>query len=226
MTVGAAFPELSRHTGFLEPLVGNPCEFVSRFLEQGARITDVTEHQLGLGDGRAPGEVVVDAVLGIGGEPPLRDLPETAAAWLTALRNRSGPTAILLTRQALPVLDRSGLPAAASVESGGYHGAAQGPVRRVGFGSGYVQRDLAEPFEENLAHFPVLLPILSDAPPARFAYLRLHNGTIWRWIRPVVGFDAEDGRVHLRTEVRPLPAGPTSEIPRGRPLLPVKGMLT
>jgi hydroxyethylthiazole kinase-like uncharacterized protein yjeF len=33
-------------------------------------------------DARAPGEVVVDAVLGIGAEPPLRDLPEATAAWL------------------------------------------------------------------------------------------------------------------------------------------------
>jgi hydroxyethylthiazole kinase-like uncharacterized protein yjeF len=36
----------------------------------------------GLTDEVAPGEVVVDAVLGIGAEPPLRDLPEGAATWL------------------------------------------------------------------------------------------------------------------------------------------------
>jgi hydroxyethylthiazole kinase-like uncharacterized protein yjeF len=36
----------------------------------------------GLTDARAPGEVVIDAVLGIGAEPPLRDLPEVAASWL------------------------------------------------------------------------------------------------------------------------------------------------
>jgi hydroxyethylthiazole kinase-like uncharacterized protein yjeF len=35
-----------------------------------------------LGDERSPGEVVVDALLGIGGEPPLRDLPEQVATWL------------------------------------------------------------------------------------------------------------------------------------------------
>jgi hydroxyethylthiazole kinase-like uncharacterized protein yjeF len=35
-----------------------------------------------LGDDRSPGEVVVDALLGIGGEPPLRDLPEQVATWL------------------------------------------------------------------------------------------------------------------------------------------------
>jgi hydroxyethylthiazole kinase-like uncharacterized protein yjeF len=35
-----------------------------------------------LGDDRPPGEVVLDALLGIGGEPPLRDLPEQVATWL------------------------------------------------------------------------------------------------------------------------------------------------
>jgi hydroxyethylthiazole kinase-like uncharacterized protein yjeF len=35
-----------------------------------------------LDDARSPGEVVVDAMLGVGAEPPLRDLPEQAASWL------------------------------------------------------------------------------------------------------------------------------------------------
>lgn len=35
-----------------------------------------------LDDARSPGEVVLDAMLGIGAEPPLRDLPEAAAEWL------------------------------------------------------------------------------------------------------------------------------------------------
>ncbi|MFW5933730.1 MAG: NAD(P)H-hydrate epimerase, partial [Actinomycetota bacterium] len=33
-------------------------------------------------DAAPPGEVVVDAVLGIGAQPPLRELPEAAAGWL------------------------------------------------------------------------------------------------------------------------------------------------
>ena len=37
--------------------------------------------------------------------------------------------------------------------------------------------------------------------------LRLHNGTIWRWNRPV--YDVVDGVPHLRVENRMLPAGPT-----------------
>ncbi len=37
--------------------------------------------------------------------------------------------------------------------------------------------------------------------------LRLHNGTIYRWNRPV--YDVVDGQPHLRVENRVLPAGPT-----------------
>ncbi len=90
---------------------------------------------------------------------------------------------------------------------GGFGAAAQGPLQRVSFGSGHIRHSLLECFEENLAHYPVLLPILDDSG-ARYAHLRLHNGTIWRWNRPIVGFD-EDGSVHLRLEHRCLPAGPS-----------------
>jgi hypothetical protein len=38
--------------------------------------------------------------------------------------------------------------------------------------------------------------------------LRLHNGTIWRWNRPV--YDLVDGVPHLRIENRVLPSGPTT----------------
>src|SRR5213078_1082677 len=37
--------------------------------------------------------------------------------------------------------------------------------------------------------------------------LRLHNGTIYRWNRPI--YDVVGGRPHLRVENRVLPAGPT-----------------
>lgn len=48
------------------------------------------------------------------------DPTETGAAWAVALRNTEGPTAILLTRQNLPVLDRSKYPPAALVAQGAY----------------------------------------------------------------------------------------------------------
>jgi gamma-glutamyl:cysteine ligase YbdK (ATP-grasp superfamily) len=38
--------------------------------------------------------------------------------------------------------------------------------------------------------------------------VRFHNGTLWRWNRPLIGFDF-DGQVHLRIEHRVVPAGPT-----------------
>ena len=56
---------------------------------------------------------------------------------------------------------------------------------RVSFGQGYARESLFECFAHNLATHPVLLPILMDSPPQQFAHLRLHNGTIWRWVRPV-----------------------------------------
>ena len=95
-----------------------------------------------------------------------------------------------------------------SVAAGGFGDAAFGPVRRATFGSGYVQRSLMEVFQENLEHFPVLLPVELDDPPETLPHLRLHNGTIWRWNRPLVGFD-DDGTPHLRVEHRVVPAGPT-----------------
>jgi gamma-glutamyl:cysteine ligase YbdK (ATP-grasp superfamily) len=95
-----------------------------------------------------------------------------------------------------------------SVEVGGFAGASRGPVRRVSFGTGYAKESLFECFVENEQHFPVLLPIQFDGPDRDMRHLRLHNGTIWRWNRPLVGYD-DDGTPHLRIEHRVLPAGPT-----------------
>jgi transketolase len=48
------------------------------------------------------------------------DADETAQAWRMALERRSGPTALALTRQALPVLDRGKLASAEEASRGGY----------------------------------------------------------------------------------------------------------
>ncbi len=95
-----------------------------------------------------------------------------------------------------------------AIETGGYDGAAHGPLRRVSFGSDYARHSIVECFNENLAHFPVLLPVVQDAELEAFAHLRLHNGTIWRWNRPLIGFD-DDGTPHVRVEHRVPAAGPT-----------------
>jgi gamma-glutamyl:cysteine ligase YbdK (ATP-grasp superfamily) len=94
-----------------------------------------------------------------------------------------------------------------SVEVGGFEDDAHGPMRRVTFGSGYVRHSLMECFSENLAHFPVLLPMAFTEPVEQLAHLRLHNGTLWRWNRPLIGF--HNGKPHLRIEHRVVPAGPT-----------------
>ncbi|MFA6186291.1 MAG: transketolase [Phycisphaerae bacterium] len=48
------------------------------------------------------------------------DANETAYAWKLALENKKGPTALLLTRQNLPVLDRTKYPATSNVAKGAY----------------------------------------------------------------------------------------------------------
>lgn len=82
------------------------------------------------------------------------------------------------------------------------------PAARVTFGMSYARDSLMELFIENREHYPPLLPLDLETPEAALAHLRLHNGTVWRWNRPLIGFD-EDGRTHLRIEHRPLAAGPT-----------------
>lgn len=85
-----------------------------------------------------------------------------------------------------------------------------GPIlqERVNFGFRYAEHSILETFQANLDRYPVLMPQLMEAPPERLAHLRLHNGTIWRWNRPLIGFD-QQGRPHLRIEHRVLPSGPT-----------------
>ncbi len=81
-------------------------------------------------------------------------------------------------------------------------------VGRVTFGTGYAKHSIMEPFLENLDGFPVLLPSVYDDDPSWLSHLRLQNGTIWRWTRPLIGL-GKDGRPHLRLEHRVPAAGPT-----------------
>ena len=95
-----------------------------------------------------------------------------------------------------------------SVDVGGFAGAAHGPVHRVSFGTAYARDSLMECFDENWQHFPVLLPMNFKSDNNKLKHLSLHNGTIWRWNRPLVGFD-EDGTPHLRIEHRVMASGPS-----------------
>ena len=80
--------------------------------------------------------------------------------------------------------------------------------RRVSFGYGYLKESLFECFEENLSAYPALLPLKNDAKPEMLTHLKFHNGTIWRWNRPLIDFDSYN-RPNLRIEHRVVPAGPT-----------------
>ncbi|HEV3001620.1 MAG TPA: hypothetical protein VGW75_12840 [Solirubrobacteraceae bacterium] len=92
---------------------------------------------------------------------------------------------------------------------------AQGVRPRVWFGERWAT-SIFDLFEENVRYFGALLPALYDEDPfellergetPKLAELRLHNGTIYRWNRPI--YDVVDGCPHLRVENRVLPAGPT-----------------
>src|SRR5262249_951071 len=71
-------------------------------------------------------------------------------------------------------------------------------------------------FAGNLRCLPALLPLCEDEDPVaeldgggipELAELTLHNGTVYRWNRPV--YALAGGEPHLRVENRVLPAGPT-----------------
>jgi gamma-glutamyl:cysteine ligase YbdK (ATP-grasp superfamily) len=91
----------------------------------------------------------------------------------------------------------------------------QGVRPRVFFGERWIT-SIFDLFEENVRYFPALLAETTDEDPIaklesgeapQLAELRLHNGTIYRWNRPI--YDIVDGTPHLRVENRVLPAGPT-----------------
>jgi len=85
----------------------------------------------------------------------------------------------------------------------------------VWFGERWIT-SIFDLFEENVRYFPALLPIVDDEDPVAMldggdtptlSELRLHNGTIYRWNRPV--YDVVRGVPHLRVENRVLPSGPS-----------------
>jgi len=59
------------------------------------------------------------------------DANETVAAWKVALENTEGPTAIVVTRQDLPILDRIVFPAASSLSRGAYVLSELGPEQAM-----------------------------------------------------------------------------------------------
>ncbi|KZS57955.1 hypothetical protein A4G26_02200 [Mycobacterium kansasii] len=91
-----------------------------------------------------------------------------------------------------------------------------GAPARVRLGDRWIVGPV-ELFDDLVRLFPPLFPMLEaqdpdaalqagDAPTLR--ELRLHNGTVWRWNRPV--YDVQGGQPQLRIENRVLPSGPTA----------------
>jgi hypothetical protein len=92
---------------------------------------------------------------------------------------------------------------------------AQGVRPRVWFGERWIT-SVFDLFEENVRYFPALLPLCDEEDPQetldhggvpQLGELTLHNGTIYRWNRPV--YAVTGSGPHLRIENRVLPAGPT-----------------
>ena len=94
-----------------------------------------------------------------------------------------------------------------AVSLGNMAGQTRQRIGRVSCGSDYACESLFEFFEENLSAFPVILPQPFHTKDDQLMHLKLHNGTIWRWTRPLIG--SENGIPHLRIEHRVMPSGPT-----------------
>jgi len=87
---------------------------------------------------------------------------------------------------------------------------------RVRFGDRWVEKSVTELFQEDVAHFRVLLTrdveedpiqVLRNGGIPPLQALQLNNGTVYRWNRPCYG--VTDGKPHLRIECRFIPAGPS-----------------
>ena len=83
-----------------------------------------THDSVALGED-GPTHQPIEQLIGLRAVPNLvvirpADATETAEAWKAALERRDGPTALVLTRQGMPVLDRTAYASAAGLQRGGY----------------------------------------------------------------------------------------------------------
>ncbi len=81
-----------------------------------------------------------------------------------------------------------------------------GDEKRVHFAHGYIDSWL-DLFEQNNT-FKIIFADVKDKPASDLHHFNLHNGTIWRWVRPILDRD-KDGKHTLRLELRALPSGPS-----------------
>jgi len=129
--MGAIASGLARHGGII-PYTGTFLIFydymrppVRLAAMMGLRVIYIFSHDsVGLGED-GPTHQPVEQLLGLRSVPHLvtirpADATETVEAWKIALQRRGGPTALVLSRQNLPVLDRSNLAPASGLQRGGY----------------------------------------------------------------------------------------------------------
>ncbi|MDD4923446.1 MAG: transketolase [Dehalococcoidales bacterium] len=96
---------------------------LSAFMKQGV-IYVYTHDSIGVGED-GPTHQPVEQLAGLRTVPGLvtirpADATETAEAWRIAINNRNNPTALIFTRQKLPVIDRTTAAPAENVKYGGY----------------------------------------------------------------------------------------------------------
>lgn len=91
-------------------------------------------------------------------------------------------------------------------------------IGRVSFGRNWLRGSVVDLFKENVSRFRPLVGTTKEGPDGLEALeqglvpsmkaLRLHSGTVYRWNRPCYGI-SDNGKPHLRIELRCLPSGPT-----------------
>ncbi len=176
----------------------------------GLRVVYIYTHDsIGLGED-GPTHQPIEQLMGLRTVPNLTvvrpaDATETVEAWRVALERRHGPTALVLSRQNLPVLDRSALAAASGLRRGGYvlwEASAQPEVLVMATGSEvHIALEAGRLLQERgLSARVVSLPsweLFDDQPadyrdgvlpPALRARVSLEAGTPLGWER-YVGLD-------------------------------------
>ena len=138
-----------------------------------------THDSIGLGED-GPTHQPIEQLLGMRGVPNLvvlrpADATESVEAWKVALERHHGPTALVLTRQNLPVLDRTVLAPASGAQKGGYtlwEAADQPKVILIGTGSElHIALEAGKLLQEKgVAARVVSMPSweLFDAQPAEY----------------------------------------------------------
>lgn len=146
----------------------------------GIRVIYIFTHDsIALGED-GPTHQPIEQLMGLRTVPKLvtirpADATETVEAWKVALEHRHGPTALILSRQSLPVLNRTTLAPASGVQRGGYtlwEATATPDIIIIGTGSEvHIALEAGKLLQEQgIAARVVSLPSwqLFDAQPAEY----------------------------------------------------------